>query len=592
MKRIILAGFLSLFAVSLYSQEYKYHFLLAGASFAVPENGWFEMVCDAFNAEAMNKAVASESIKNTTSDMFYNKFYTDEELERTDAFIIMHVHNQDVASTTGIKENYEDYTHAETQQYNTAYDYVIKRYKADCYNLKNNPNSKYYQTENGKPATIILCTHWHDSRISYNQSIRELAERWQLPLVKFDENIGFTRKVVDEDGSQPSIKYAADTEKIYDIVFGWHPLRGKEQYIQQKIASICMEEMEKLFSPVPASVEISEKSKVIENGEKGYFTCRFTGVPPWNLTYSVNNEEKQLNDISENPLIVEVTAETDQTTILPVSISNRTTESGAVSGIANIFIGKHSVLPTFDTYVHQANKTTEYVTDDHLEVKGNSDTHTREAFLSFKTDEIASDADRIVLRAYYYDCVYPSWPRKETHPVGISGNTEQYTTMTWNTKPSDFTTIGESKILANELNSYVEWDVTDWVKEQLDAEQPIVTLRLHMNETDATGLLYFYSSEAEDSRKPQLLIASSQTSGHAEMAQANIEVYTRPADKEIVIKGVNGSCFVSCHSLCGQTLFSKTIENDGIIRLPENVSGVYILQLHNETQHYTCKIIL
>ena len=142
MKRIVLAGILSLFALFSYAQEYQYHFLLAGASFAVPENGWFELVCDAFNAEAMNKAVSGDAIKHTASDMFYDRFYTDEELERTDAFIIMHVHNQDVASTTGIKENYEDYTHADIQQYNTAYDYVIKRYKADCYNLKNNPNSK------------------------------------------------------------------------------------------------------------------------------------------------------------------------------------------------------------------------------------------------------------------------------------------------------------------------------------------------------------------------------------------------------------------------------------------------------------------
>ena len=133
MKRIVLAGILSLFALFSYAQEYQYHFLLAGASFAVPENGWFELVCDAFNAEAMNKAVSGDAIKHTASDMFYDRFYTDEELERTDAFIIMHVHNQDVASTTGIKENYEDYTHADIQQYNTAYDYVIKRYKADCY---------------------------------------------------------------------------------------------------------------------------------------------------------------------------------------------------------------------------------------------------------------------------------------------------------------------------------------------------------------------------------------------------------------------------------------------------------------------------
>ena len=46
------------------------------------------------------------------------------------------------------------------------------------------------------------------------------------------------------------------------------------------------------------------------------------------------------------------------------------------------------------------------------------------------------------------------------------------------------------------------------------------------------------------------------------------------------------------YSLCGQTLFSKTIENDETIQLPANASGVYLLQLRNATQHHTCKIVL
>ena len=299
-----------------------------------------------------------------------------------------------------------------------------------------------------------------------------------------------------------------------------------------------------------------------------------------------------MDSIMENPYIVTVPTVTAQTSILPVAISNRTTESGEVAGKAEIFIGKQAISPTFDSYVHQANKTTAYVDDDHLEVKGNSDTHTREAYLSFPIDKIDPEANRIVLRAYYYDCIYPSWVRKETHPVGIAGNTQQYTTMTWDTKPTDFTTIGETKVLGNELDSYVEWNVTDWVKEQIEAQQSLVTLQLKMNDTDATGLLYFYSSEADDTRKPQLLVSSDNSSGYTEMTKSNIEVYTRPVEKELVIKGIDGSCLVSCYSLCGQTLFSKTIENDETIQLPANASGVYLLQLRNATQHHTCKIVL
>lgn len=592
LQKIILSGLLSLAALATQAQNYDHHFLLAGASFAVPENGWFELVCDAFNAEPLNKAVGGDAIKHTASDMFLDRFYTTEELDRIDVFIIMHVHNQDVASTNGIKENYEEYTYDEIQQYNTAYDYVIKRYKADCYNLKFNPESRYYQTENGKPATIILCTHWHDSRITYNQSIRTLAERWQLPLIEWDENIGFTRKVVDADGRQPSIKYAADTEKIYDITFGWHPMRGKEQYIQQKIASIAMEKLTELFTPVPASVELGEKSKVIVPGEQGYFVCRFTGVPPWSLTYTVNGEEHRLDSITTNPLIVEVTPTADETTVLPVAVSNRYTESGIVAGEAHIYTGRQSVSPTFDTYVHQANQTTVYTDADHLEVKGNTDTHTREAYLSFATTGIDPQAERMVVRAYYYDCIYPSWPRKETHPVEIWGNTESYTTMTWNTKPDQFTRIGETLVRADELNSYIEWDVTDWAKAQIEAGASLLTFKLCIGETDATGLLYFYSSEAEDSHKPQLLVTTDPTTGLTEAATNVITVRTRRTDREIIVTGIDGNCRATCYTLCGQVIFAGPIADAEPIALPHTSAGVYLLDLQNETQHYTCKIIL
>lgn len=592
MKRTVLAGILALSALALHAQEYKYHFLLAGASFAVPENGWFELVCDAFNAEAMNKAVSGDAIKHTASDMFYDKFYTEEELERTDAFIIMHVHNQDVASTNGIKENYEDYSYDEVQQYNTAYDYVIKRYKADCYNLKFNPESKYYQTENGKPATIILCTHWHDSRVTYNQSIRTLAERWQLPLVEWDENIGFTRKEVDPDGRQPSIKYAADTEKIYDITFGWHPLRGKEQYIQQKMAAICMEKLTELFTPIPASVEVCEKSRVIAPDEKGYFECRFTGVPPWSLTYTVNGEGHRLDDITTSPLLVEIDPVDDETIVLPVTVSNSNTESGTVAGEAHIFTGESAIAPTFDTYVHQANKTTAYVNDNHLEIKGNTDTHTREAYLSFATSGIDPETDRIALRAYYYDCIYPSWPRKETHPVEIWGNTESYTTLTWDTRPDQFTRIGESPVRGNELNSYIEWDVTDWTQAQIEAGANIVTYKLCIGETDATGLLYFYSSEADDLHKPQLRQSSKASTGCIETPADRVQVYTHPTEKEIVVRGISDRCRATCYSLCGRVVFAGAIDDNEAIVLPQSASGIYLLHLYNETLNHTCKIIL
>lgn len=593
MKRKLLIGFLLCMSLWMRAQDYDYHFLLAGASFAVPENGWFELVCEAFNAEPINKAVSGEAIKHTAMAMYDNEFYTFEELERVDAFIIMHVHNQDVANTNGIKENYQDYTYEELQQYHLAYDYVIKRYMADCYELRNNPASQYYQTENGKPVKIYLTTHWHDSRISYNQSIRTLADRWQLPLVKWDENIGFTRKELDADGQQPSLKYALDTETIYGIVFGWHPRRGKQEYIQQRMAKICMDELKNDFTPVPASVTVQAKSHLVLPGESGSFMCTFTGIAPWNLTYTMNGQSVQLDSIYENPLIVSVPVNASITTVVPMAVSNATTANGTVSGSASISVTQTQCAPFYDTYVHQSNKTVDYSNDDHLEVKGNTPTHTREAFLSFNVAQVDPQVEKVVLRTYYYDCVYPGWALKETHRLEIAGNTEQYTSMNWNNKPTDFEIIGERDILAGELDSYIDWDVTDWVKNKIQEGNEVVTFRLKLGESDGTGLLYFYSVESSEAEKPQLLILNHTTpSACVNTDSSAVKVRTDAANNEISLSGIDRPFHVACFSLSGVCVYDGDIVADTKIKLPDTLSGLYVLQLQNASYSYVYKVVI
>lgn len=234
--------------------QHKYTFLLTGASFGVPENSWFEMGCEALDATPINKSVSGEAIRHTAISMYNGNFYSTAELDAVDVFIIMHVHNLNVADTAVIKEDYTQYTIEDiNRDYAAAYDYVIKKYRNDCFKLKNDPESKYYGTKNGKPALIVFCTHWHDARTIYNSSIRILAEKWGFPLIRWDENIGFTKNVLDLDGKQPSLKYCRDTETIKDITYGWHPVIGKGEYIQEKLAEIFIDELKSFLGKFPPS---------------------------------------------------------------------------------------------------------------------------------------------------------------------------------------------------------------------------------------------------------------------------------------------------------------------------------------------------
>lgn len=256
MKRLsfLLTLFIFLFSPELITAQQcqsgkKYSFLLTGASFAVPVNGWFELGCDMLDAKAVNKAVGGTAIADVANKMSNNELYTKKELEEMDALVIMHVVNRDVFDETEFKKNYDDYTTPfDRSNYAAAFDYVIKRYLTECYQLKFDETSAYFDTPYGKPGVVVLCTDWHDARAVYNASVRELTAKWGFPLVEFDRLIGFSDKISHPvTGERMSTLYSFDRKTIEGVQYGWHPNRGKDKYIQQRMSAIFAETMRKIF---------------------------------------------------------------------------------------------------------------------------------------------------------------------------------------------------------------------------------------------------------------------------------------------------------------------------------------------------------
>lgn len=226
-----------------------YNILLTGASFASPNNGWFELGCEKLDAKGVNRAIGGEAIANTANRMIEGTLYSAEELEEMDALVIMQVHEKDVFNESELLPAYTDYTIPfDRSNYAAAYDYVIKRYLTECYELRDNPQSKYYGSKSGKPAIIVLCTHWHDARKIYNTSIRQLAEKWGFPLVEFDKYIGFSKNVPHPvTGKQQSLLFTSDEQVTDGVTYGFHPKNGKNEYIQQRMAAVFVDVMKKVL---------------------------------------------------------------------------------------------------------------------------------------------------------------------------------------------------------------------------------------------------------------------------------------------------------------------------------------------------------
>lgn len=89
----------------------KYTILLTGASFASPQNGWFEIGCRQLDARAINRAIGGESIADTANRMAEGTLWNAGELDEMDALVIMQVHNRDVSATGGLKEKYTRQEH-------------------------------------------------------------------------------------------------------------------------------------------------------------------------------------------------------------------------------------------------------------------------------------------------------------------------------------------------------------------------------------------------------------------------------------------------------------------------------------------------
>ncbi len=553
--------------------------LLTGASFAVPENGWFEIACEDLGAEPINKAVSGEAIYHTARRMNSGTFYTTAELDRIDVFVIGHVHNQNVANEQWLKDSWEDYTSiATTTDYSVAYDYVIKRYIADCRALKDNPESRYYGTAEGKPAKIILCTHWHDGRTTYNPAIRKLAAKWGFPLVEFDTNIGFSKDDVAPGEPQPSLAMAHDTETINGVKYGWHPLRGSASHIQRRMAQIFLDVAARVLGvEVPFECSLAPVSPLVLAGEEAaVMMCFRAGQYPFTVTYCAGGTDFVGNTLVDMPLIVEAAAGTAEVDFSVGSASDICGTEAILPEKQTVYVADKAVAPTFDGYVHEAYKEQSFTGNATLQLK-NGDNWSRKIYITFPTDGIDIDASCVAVRVFFDSYVLGTLnnekrPMDGIETLDIEGNTNVYgPTLKWSTHGSHvFEPIASTSLTTGMEKKWIGWDVTDWVKAKVTEGAKHLTFRIS-TPYRWRSLTNFVATENTDTPHlaPQLLIAKSSTTSGVDSAVA-------PTSPLSVIGDTLGNFSLEplrIFSPDGRILYSGTPESLSLSFLP---SGLYI----------------
>lgn len=287
-----------------YEREQRMCFL-TGASSSVPANGYFENACRSLGYKHRNVAVSGENVMQHADKAWKGTLYTPEELEEIDIFITSHIHNYNVAYTNPgsiiLHDTVEEYEQVVydingnrldvvpdpsdpnqfilptqgyasqgyypqrddvNEKYAAGYDYLLKKYIKDCYELRNNPDSKYYGTVQGKPVVIVMCTQWHDGYVVYNNAVKEVAARFGAVVCDFSSSVGFSYRQTDPNNPD-SVRQSAllCTNRLYGsgndfqdiningVVYtnmGWHPTRDINSYFSVKRGNILADVLKRI----------------------------------------------------------------------------------------------------------------------------------------------------------------------------------------------------------------------------------------------------------------------------------------------------------------------------------------------------------
>jgi len=321
---------------------------------------------------------------------------------------------------------------------------------------------------------------------------------------------------------------------------------------------------------------IMEGNQVVRNGEEATVICYLSGEKPWNIAYKQNGNIKTIENVSQTPLKIKVNV-SENTLIEPVSVSNLT-EQGSVSGRVEILLATASVDPDFDSHVAESAPATNYSGATQMELK-NGKSWSREIYLNFNISALNKDDEKIIFRAYM-NSMQPS----QDIVISIEGNNNTYNSqLCWNNKEFYvFEPISDRPVTAISVSEYIQWDITQWIRQQLEQNESNAAFRLRIpNPADA--LCKFYSTEWNNGKfSPAILSVKSVTVGVDTQIGTTpvIEIYPNPAENYFKIKAEKPLSRVEVWNLSGSLVYQYVNASvDKEIDISVLPQGVYFVKI-------------
>lgn len=380
------------------------------------------------------------------------------------------------------------------------------------------------------------------------------------------------------------------TDNAYPFEFSIPVMASTEQIAYKLLATGSTGTLESMAYTLEKTASLTmrmEGSQTIYPSENAVIRCGFSGKSPWKISYLQNGVLQTKENIVDNPLIISVGV-TKNTLIEPVSVSNNETV-GAVEGFAKIDIATDSIRPFYDGYVAESNKTLNYSTGTQIELK-NSTSWSREAYFSFNLSKLNSNDEKFIFRVW----LSYMQPVKDLQ-IEIAGNDMSYDTqLCWNNKEEhSFTTISQIGVSGEDVDRYLEWDISSWIKSQLQQGKQNATFRLRiLNSSDA--LCKIYAGESSGNVKPGVLaVSSTQVNGVVTSTGDETKLYPNPAKDYVMLETTSPCKRIEIWSIDGSLIHCSN-ENPGEkvkMAVSSLSNGIYFIRALYETHQSSYKFI-
>ena len=322
-----------------------------------------------------------------------------------------------------------------------------------------------------------------------------------------------------------------------------------------------------------------------------------TGTPPFEITYSENEDVVQIAGIQDSLYLLEVTPQlTSYYKILSMKDGSGT--AGEVSGDAKVVVVDAydpilAVAASKDAQTYKALATKNYGADQQLEVKGSA-TYRRDLFYSFVVPQVTlEEKQRALINLWVNQTSRLDVPYLATHIKATKFSDDwQESLITWNNQPlltnaEVLDTIAVSYLTS--IPGFISFDVTRLIKQGFSGN---LNLKIDYLKGEDVASIYIASKEQTvESKYPHFAVVEPMQTSNSQLSLNNCFLIVPNVVKDYFeIKGDIIPELVLLYDCTGKQLVS--VSNNAYVNISVLPAGIYqvIIRYANQ-QIYRSKII-